>query len=406
MAPAQTGAGRRIIGLPGLRRRIALTGADAVADDLAAVLNGWTPVPAEGNGDTLVAAARGGFTVQSEYFDTPMTGLAPASAVCAVIADLAQAWADERPGHLSLHAGAVLTGAGLAVVTGPARAGKSTLIARAGLEPGWQVFCDDVLPVAPDGNALALGIQPRLRLPVPAAAGPQVQALAARHCTLRDDRYGYVALPNLAPHGATAPLRIVIQLDRRPDAPPRLHALPGTETVRLLLSQAISGGDAVPPRLMRLAARVRGLRLVYSALEPAMDLLRRVLASPQALATADLAPPLPEPVPEVGPDPLSPHGMGLTWRRLPGPVPRRLRDGLALWSPTEGRGLALNQTGAALWHMLSRPVTGWEMAETLCAVFPDVSPVRIRADVAAMMGALVAEGLVSAQAPGSRPVLH
>jgi len=120
-----------------------------VAEGLATVLHGWRPVPATGRAATRVSAAPDGYDVASDYLDTPMTGLPVASAVCAVIADLVQSWADERAGMLALHAGAVRTGAGLVALTGPARAGKSTLTARLGLEPDGQVFCDDVLPVAP-----------------------------------------------------------------------------------------------------------------------------------------------------------------------------------------------------------------------------------------------------------------
>lgn len=91
--------------------------------------------------------------------------------------------------------------------------------------------------------------------------------------------------------------------------------------------------------------------------------------------------------------------MGLAWCRSAALVPRGLADGLVLGSPDHGRGLALNLTGAALWQMLAAPVTGRAMAEALCAAFPDVSPRRIDADVAALLGAMVAEGLVAAQAP-------
>lgn len=396
--PAGAGAVRQVLGFPGLARRVALTGAAPVAQALAGLLRGWAPVMMPGSAcDTRVTATPRGYRFDSAYLEGAMRGLPLASAVCAVIADLAQSWAEERPRMQALHAGAVRTGAGLVVLTGPARAGKSTLVARLGLEPGWQVFCDDVLPVAPGGQGVALGIPPRLRLPVPVAAGPLVQALAETGCTLRDDRYGYVALPDLAPHGTRAPLLALIVLDRRPGAAPCLHALPKAEAVRILADQTIVGAGL--PALMRLADRLTCLRLVHDGLEPAAALLRAVLASPQALSGAPLAPAMPPPVPATGAEPLSDAGMGLTWRRSPGLVPRRMADALVLWSPDHGRGLVLNPTGAAIWGMLAFPVTGRDMAEALAGAFPEVPPDRIRADVAGLMGGLVAEGLVAAQAP-------
>jgi hypothetical protein len=396
-APVAGGA-RQVLGFPGLARRVALTGAAPVAQALAGLLCGWAPVAvAQAAAATRVTGTPRGYRVESDYLEGGMHGLPLASAVCAVIADLAQAWAEDRPRTLALHAGAVRTGAGLVVLAGPARAGKSTLVARLGLEPGWQVFCDDVLPVAPGGQGVALGIPPRLRLPVPVAAGPAVQALATTGCTLRDDRYGYVALPDLAPHGMRAPLRALIVLDRRPGAAPCLHDLPKTEAVRLLADQTIVGAGL--PALMRLADRLTCLRLVYEDLEPAAALLGAVLASPQALSGAARAPALAPALPETGAAPLAPAGMDLTWRRSPGLVPRRLADGLALWSPDHGRALVLNPTGAAVWGMLAFPVTGAQMAQALAGAFPEVPPDRIRADVAAMMGGLVAAGLVAAQAP-------
>jgi hypothetical protein len=325
-----------------------------------------------------------------------MTGLPPASAVCAAIADIAQSWAAERPGGLALHAAAVHSGAGLVVLAGPHRAGKSTLATRLALEPGWTLWGDDVLPLRPDGQAVALGIRPRLRLPVPVAAGMALRDLAACACLLGDDRYAYVAVPGQAPHGTTAPPRVLIRLDRRPGATACLHALPGTEAVRLLEDQAIGGDARTLPRLIRLAAGVVALRLVYDDPEQATALLRKALASPMALAALRPEPPLPEAWAHPVGDPLSPAGMALVWQRMPGLAARRLGQGLALWSPDLGCGLALNPTGAALWRMLAPPVTGWDLAEALSEAFPDVSPIRITADVAAALGAMAAAGVLVA----------
>lgn len=401
----QAGPAARSVCWPGLQRRLHLRGSGTaeVLAGLCAVLPDWHPeaaAPQAERPQTRVTAGRGGFRVVSDYLETPMTGLPVASAVCAVVADLAQSWAEERPDHLALHAAAVRSGAGLAVLAGPARAGKSTLVARLGLEPGWQVWGDDVLPLDPRGRAVALGILPRLRLPVPDAAGDALRHLAARACVLRDDRYGYIAVPWQARHGARAPVRVLIRLDRRPGAAPRLHGLPGTEAVRLLARQQIGGDGDGLPHLMRLAARVVALRLVYDALEPAVACLRAALSSPQALAALRPAAPLPEdPAEVVSAVPVSPGGMALPWQRIPGPVPRRLGDALVLWSPDTGQALALNPTAAALWRLLATPVTGQDVAAALHAAFPAEPPARIAADVAAALGAMESAGVIAPAPP-------
>ncbi len=396
------------LALPGLRRRLMLTGpgSEALAQGLAAVLLGWQPLagPLRGQAPvTRVVSGARSFRVDSDYLDAPMTGLPLAGALCAAIADIAQSWAGEHPGGLALHAAAVHTGAGLVVLAGPHRAGKSTLATRMALEPGWTLWGDDVLPLRPDGQAVALGIRPRLRLPVPDAAGRALRDLATSGCVLGDDRYAYVAVPGQAPHGTLAAPRVLIRLDRRPGATPCLHALPGTEAVRLLEDQSIGGDARTLPRLIRLAAGVVALRLVYDDLEPAAAVLRRALATPQALAALCPDPPVPEAASGDGAEALSPAAMALVWRQMPGLAARRLGKGLALWSPEQGCGLALNPTGAALWRMLAGPVTGWDLAEALAAAFPDVSPIRITADVAAALGAMAATGVLLAGADKAAP---
>lgn len=395
-APAPAAPAPAGLALAGLRRRVSLVGADAVGTALAELIPTWRMGPADPpvqahSPETHVTGGSRGYRFESDYLDGPMRGLPLASAVCAVVADLAQAWADERPDHMALHAGALRSGLGGVVLAGPARAGKSTLVARLGAEPGWQVLCDDVLPVAPGGQGVALGIPPRLRLPVPDAAGTVVQAMAVDRCVLRDDRYGYVVPPDLARHGSRVQLRVLVVLDRRAEAAPRLHVLPGPEAVRLLADQTIAGAGMA--RLVRLAARMTCLRLVYSGIEPAAALLARVLASARTLAAADLAAPLPPAVPTPA-APMTGAQMAGLWQRRADLVPRRLRDGLVLWAPDHGRGLALNPTGAAVWHLLREPVQGNAVAALLARAFDQVAPDRIAADVAGLMGALLAEDLV------------
>ena len=107
------------------------------------------------------------FDIESVYLDEPLLGLPTASALCALMADVLEAHIEESQNPIALHAGAVAMGNRLIAITGPKRAGKSTLIARLCAEPDLQIFCDDVLPISPQGEGVALGVAPRLRLPLP-----------------------------------------------------------------------------------------------------------------------------------------------------------------------------------------------------------------------------------------------
>lgn len=108
------------------------------------------------------------------------------------------------------------------------KAGKSTLVAELAMR-GHRVFCDDVLPIDLTRRlGIALGISPRVRLPLP-------QSLSARHLHFVNsrirlsDRYAaYINLheAELAVFGEAVPIRAIVLLNRQ------------TEAVRAELSKA------------------------------------------------------------------------------------------------------------------------------------------------------------------------
>lgn len=392
---------RETLHLPGLARTIQLTDAKPVADALGLVLRGWQPSSGrQAFSATRVWKTARGYDLASDYLDAPMRELPVASAVCAIIADISQAWVDERPGHMALHCGAFETGAGLVAITGPARSGKSTLIARLGLETSVRVFCDDVLAVTPDAEGVALGMPPRLRLPLPGALGPAMVEMASSHSVLHDDRYAYVATPNLVPHGTHAPLQAMVLLDRRPGATARLHALSAAEAVRVMMMQEISTSAREPEgfdRMLGLVDRLTCLRLVHDGLEAATALLLQAFAAPGPVAgRVQVAPPLPVAADGAAvADPLPPSALATPWARAPLAVPRRMRGELVIWTPGQAGGVVLNETGAAVWRLLEEPLSGSEIVLILAGAFPDVPRPRITADVAALLGALAAGGWIT-----------
>ncbi|THD84750.1 PqqD family peptide modification chaperone [Aliigemmobacter aestuarii] len=386
----------------GLSAPVIFRNARPVQEGLARVTRGWqpTPVPATAQGRVSalseVSGAGGHYSVASPFLDEPLADLPVASATCALIADLAQGYSADRPDHLSLHCGAVRIDGRLVAFTGPARAGKSTLIARLAFEPGMAVFCDDVLPVDPQGHGVALGCAPRLRLPLPDGVSDAFRAGVKGALALRDDRYGYVVTESLAAHGQTAPLGAVVLLSREPGAPARLSRLDRARAMQTMLLQNMADMADIGTEVARIDALTRDLtclRLVYSDLEEAVALIRRAFSG-EVWPAPDCAVADDDPAPDAPPPAAAPPAdLDRLWQRVPGPVLRRMGDEGFLWHP-DFRGYRLNPTAIALWSVLEEPVRGTEIVGALAEAFPDTDPARIAADVARQLGAWVADELI------------
>lgn len=132
---------------------------------------------------------------------------------------------ERAPRLVSLHAGAARIGDGLVVLPGDSFSGKSTLSLQLAAR-GARFVGDDRLLVG-DGTALggeggpigvALGLTPRVRLPVHLAAGADYAAFIRRHMTVehRDDEgFAVIATVDLegiggAPFGEVAPLSAIV----------------------------------------------------------------------------------------------------------------------------------------------------------------------------------------------------
>ncbi|MFN3822686.1 MAG: PqqD family protein [Pseudorhodobacter sp.] len=343
---------------------------------------------------------QGLYRVHSAYTDDPLDELPEASAVCAMIADLAQA-ASEAQGQnagIGFHCGAFTISGRLVALTGAHRAGKSTLVSRLTAEPDLRVFCDDVLALSKDGTGSALGIAPRLRLPLPDSVTDAFREHVGASLGPADDRYGYVLSPNLARHGATAPLCAIVMLDRRAGQRAGFHQMPPEEALRLLVEQSITAyddaGDAYATA-RRIVSGVAVLRLVYQDLEDAVCLLRQAFGG-ETILPEDLpvgAPLADEPgaVPEPAPAPVA---VETVWRRAAGIGLRHVGQSAFLWWPGDGMLWQLNPTGHAIWTLLELPGSARDIAAALAEIFPAVPPDRLEADCAMLMARLAAEGFI------------
>ena len=335
------------------------------------------------------------FDLHSPWLDAPLAGLMAASAACGVVADMSQAFCNQHAGCLGLHCGAVQINGHLVAMTGPARAGKSTLVSRLTAEADMTVFCDDILPVLQDGLAFGLGLAPRLRLPLPDSVTPAFRAHVARYMGPADRRYGYLCGPNIAPHGTRAPVAAVIVLAREEATKAQLHRMEPSEAVRHLIRQNISApaeGTVHFDQVTRMARNVLCLKLVYSDLEDAVALLRAAFAAPELPAAGvTIAPPLPA---ELDPVVRPPVDLAQEWQRSPDVAVRAVQEDLFLWHATEHSYFHLNPVARAIWTLLESPITGDEIAAILSEAFPDADPARIAEDVALLLGAFAGEGLI------------
>lgn len=381
---------------PGTAIDIVLPRADRLLGALDQVLMGWTPdrMPAgQMPRQSVVRRDQSGYATRSSYLDETLTGLGIAGAACAVIADLAQDFFETRPGSLALHCGAFALDGRLIAVTGPARAGKSTLVARMCCETGVDIYCDDVLPVFEDGQAHALGIAPRLRLPLPAGASDHFRGTVEAMMGPCDRRYGYVCTPAVVPHGTRAALSVLLILDRRGDGPAALHDVTEDEALRALLAQNMTDLAGAEPALTRMSALLSTLtclRLVYSDLEVAVRLLRQAFGRDAAAVRigAPLAPMDLDALPDAALDPAR------RWQRDPQVAMQRRADAAFLWMPGRPTLWHMNTLATAIWTLLELPGSADEITATLREAFPEHPPASIAADVAALLQALAEAGMI------------
>ncbi|WP_281859572.1 hypothetical protein [Litoreibacter halocynthiae] len=139
-----------------------------------------------------------------------------------------------------LHCAAVEMNGGLVIFPSIQKAGKSTLVAELAMK-GYRIYCDDVLPIDPENTyGIAMGILPRLRLPLP-------QSLSKNHLKFVNSRIGlsdrfaaYIDLQDteLAVFGASAPIRAIILLQRQTEAvPAKLSKAGSAQSIAKLIDQ-------------------------------------------------------------------------------------------------------------------------------------------------------------------------
>jgi len=268
--------------------RIAFTGCGDVVEGVKAILRGWNirelPQSSTLSLHAYITRTKSGrFLWRSEQMPRPaLWNSDPPTTAMNVIRDVHDVFFDwflkEHPGHLCLHAAAVHLGDGVVCFPSVHRAGKSTLSVALAAS-GQVVYCDDVLPIEPNNNhAKALGIAPILRRPLPTSVGGAFRDFVATRKGPRNRDWVYVRLgeDEIAPFGETAPIKVLVLLDRKDRGRARLEPLNKSEALKELILQNFA--DQVPSveildRLLQITRRALCCRLQFARPADAAKLL-------------------------------------------------------------------------------------------------------------------------------------
>ena len=184
--------------IKGLRNPVALINCESLYPHLFMILRDWQferVDPSDNHHPVItIQNTERGFQRQSRWLSKPATFRNPVDAVCDFIVDLIHAYIADNEDLLCLHCAAVEFKQGLVIFPNTYRAGKSILSVKLA-SCGGRLFSDDVLPItAQEPLGMALGILPRLRLPLPETSDQTfVDFVAKRECP-KNSRYLYVSL--------------------------------------------------------------------------------------------------------------------------------------------------------------------------------------------------------------------
>jgi hypothetical protein len=246
----QAAARERILRIrsSGLEGWIAFTDCDQVVEDITTILRGWDIFEetgkSSGRATVRLKRTRCGYRRVSPWtrtcserhkaFRTHNT-----DALFGIHYDLLGWYAETQKIRPCLHSAAVKFSSGLIVFPNTTKAGKTTLTIRLAMA-GHQVFCDDWLPIQQPGSfGAALGILPWLRLPVPAHVRGDFRPFLKSRRGPGNRRWMYVNLraEELAPQGATAPVRGLVLLDRKTKGKARLASVTKDKMLSELIEQ-------------------------------------------------------------------------------------------------------------------------------------------------------------------------
>lgn len=341
-----------------------------------------------------VVCANGRYRLHAPRLGPPSYQKDTVNAVCELVALIARQMAFGRDDRLALHAAAVAINDALLVFPSGRRAGKSLLAVAMALS-GARIFGDDVLPIdlVPDApiNGMALGIAPRVRLPVP---GAKLAESLANIPSVENDQYRYLAMPELASAGERLPVGALITLTRSETGKPHLNPISRGTMLGNLLQQNFgrsSRAEALLAGLHTMTANAACFELAAAdPLETAALINREVVPfiRPVAPVLKLGTPSANAPVHAVA------VGGGNVFRRHEQAMVRELDGEYFAASPDGSRILRFNDGLQRIWALLEEPIGEEEVVDLMETAFSGVARRQIETDVAAAFTGLADAGLI------------
>lgn len=192
------------------------------------------------------------------------------------------------PTLICLHAGSALIGGALAVVVGESFAGKSSIALQL-TSSGCRLFGDDRLAVrlpaperAPEG--LCLGLNPKVRLPLPVDAGARFGELVDAYKEIESADAAYLKLwsGEAAEFGDRAEVSSIVLLSRLDAGPTTLEPASPSEIVSAIITSAHAphlSAEALVAAATRIGGGADGYRLEFSSSREAAARLISELSS-------------------------------------------------------------------------------------------------------------------------------
>jgi hypothetical protein len=144
---------------------------------------------------------------------------------------------------------------------------------------GGRLFTDDVLPISPDDSlGMALGILPRLRLPLPESCGRKYNDFISKRAGPKNYRYLYVKLNEYeqASFGETASIDVITILERDGCAEPLLTKTEKSTVLRDVILRNFARRNPaleIVDRLYAMVEKADCYTLRYSNLSKGANLL-------------------------------------------------------------------------------------------------------------------------------------
>ncbi len=246
------------------------------------ILTTW-PFREDKSGDTsaiiTIKTSNGDYVRTSPWLLEPKIYRDPVNAVCDFIVDLVHAYNEDHPDQLCLHsAAAILNDHGVVFPNGYNQ-GKSTFMTILA-EKKVRILCDDVMPLNLSAfTGQGLGVQPRLRHPLPSGLGASFYEFVHGHQGPGSQRFQYLKLgvDQLASFGETVQIGGIVILERNEETIDSLEHASQADALRAIILRNFAKSMPAPDildGLCSLIEQVKVFRLNYHSVAKAVEMLQ------------------------------------------------------------------------------------------------------------------------------------